>query len=150
MTSIQAAFSNEVETSRTKVRFLILRPVRTVLWISGSFILVIVFGQLLLRRINLQTRKRAESLLEDIRRLKPGASTTSDVQRILDSYQGQKSSGLSSACSAPDSSYSVRVSHDRLNQIGRSLPILRPYGVRPWSVKAMFLLKDGLLCYLEY
>jgi hypothetical protein len=53
-------------------------------------------------------------------------------------------------CPSADSSYSVRIANDSLNQLGMKFPKLRKIGLKPWGVVAMFLLEHGKVCYFEY
>jgi hypothetical protein len=129
---------------------LICRLRRIALFFVGAIVLVVICAQLLLLGVNAQVRRRAEALLQDMRTLKAGESTMSEVQRIVDRYRGQKSVGFTGSCSSPDASYSIGVYSDALLRVGETLPTLRKYGVKPWSAGGTLLVKNGLLCYSDY
>jgi hypothetical protein len=128
------------------------RPIfRWICWagiLSCTCLFVAVMAALFL---NLHTQHEAEALLLAIRAIRVRESTTADVQRIVERFDGQLDKRLyASDCPSADAAYSVRIAATPLNWIGSAIPYARRFGFRPWGVAAMFLLQQGHVCYVQY
>jgi hypothetical protein len=139
MPSQQLTNANAVANPSGSLRFL--------RWLVGSVFVVVA---ILAFAIQSRNRRKAENLLRDIQTIYVGESTTEDVTNLLRNYRDTGYPASSSMCPSADSSYSVRIANDSLNQLGMKFPKLRKIGLKPWGVVAMFLLERGKLCYFEY
>lgn len=119
-------------------------------WLVGSVFVVAAVLLCLIFAIQSGNRRKAENLLRDIQTIHVGKSTTEDVINLLRNYRDTGYPASSSMCPSADSSYSVRIANDSLNQLGMKFPKLRKVGLKPWGVVAMFLLERGKVCYFQY
>lgn len=121
-------------------------------WIVGGAVLLSVLlflsAETLIYAANLRTRHHAEALLQDVRTIRVGESTSAEVLRIVQHYPAV-GSGSSSSC-ASDESHSIRIANDTVNRLGFAVPWLRILGARPSGIVVMFLLKSGRVCYMSY
>lgn len=108
-----------------------------------------LISQALLLAANMQTRLRAERLLESLRRLRLGSSSLADAQQILATYHYEEVAH-GSACPTADATYGIRVSNNLINGLGSRFPELLWVGVRPWGVSAVLSFKAGTLCAVYY
>jgi hypothetical protein len=125
-------------------------PLKFLRWLAGSVFVVAAVLSCLIFAIQSRNRRRAENLLRDVQTIHVGKSTTEDVTNLLRNYRDTGYPASSSMCPSADSSYSVRIANDSLNQLGMKFPKLRKIGLKPWGVVAMFLLEHGKVCYFEY
>jgi hypothetical protein len=119
-------------------------------WLAGSVFVVAAVLSCLIFAIQSRNRRKAENLLRDVQTIHVGKSTTEDVTNLLRNYRDTGYPASSSMCPSADSSYSVRIANDSLNQLGMKFPKLRKIGLKPWGVVAMFLLERGKVCYFQY
>jgi hypothetical protein len=128
-----------------------MRRMRSVFgWVFGLFFVVIILAECLVFAIQFRNRSKAEMLLKEIQKIHVGESTAADVNRITQGYIDAGVLSSSSMCASADSSSSIRISSDALNDLGTKFPKLRLVGLRPWGVVATFLLDRGKVCYFEY
>jgi hypothetical protein len=124
---------------------------KILLAVLGTPVLLILAAGCVIRIIYLRDARRAEALLNDVRSLRVGESSASDVQGVVEKYGGFEYPGGSAdpGCPAPDNSYHAGVTHVLLNRFALRFPALW-FVIRPRGVGAEFLLKSGRLCYLSY
>jgi hypothetical protein len=125
-----------------------IRTLRFLWWIGGGAIFLVFSAELLIYAANLRTRHQAEALLQEVRTIRVGESTSADVLRIVQHYPSALP-GSASSC-ASDESHSIRIGDDVINRLGFAVPWLRILGARPSGAVAMFLLKKGQVCYVSY
>src|SRR5580704_4211165 len=125
-------------------------PLKFLRWLAGSVFVVAAVLSCLIFAIQSCNRRKAENLLRDVQTIHVGKSTTEDITNLLRNYRDAGYPASSSMCPSADSSYSVRIANDSLNQLGMKFPKLRKIGLKPWGVVAMFLLERGKVCYFEY
>ena len=125
-------------------------PLKFLRWLAGSVFVVAAVLSCLIFAIQSRNRRKAENLLRDVQTIHVGKSKTEDVTNLLRNYRDTGYPASSSMCPSADSSYSVRIANDSLNQLGMKFPKLRKIGLKPWGVVAMFLLEHGKVCYFEY
>jgi hypothetical protein len=115
-----------------------------------SLIVILLASEALVVGVELRNRARAKKLLEDVSTLRVGTSTIQDVQTFIGGYDQTGTVGPSSSCQTADSTSSVRVSNDTLNEILRR-PILRTiFPSRPWGASAVFEFSNGKVCDVSY
>ncbi len=115
--------------------------VLAMLCLTASFIHIVYF----------RNKLRAQALLNDVRTLRVGVSSSADVQRIVEKYGGIEYEGGSAdpGCPMPDISYYAGVTNLLLNRLGMRFPSLW-FVIRPRGAGTDFFVKDGKLCYLQY
>jgi hypothetical protein len=101
--------------------------------------------------INHWNRWKSERLLQDIRALRIGQSTRSEIDPILENYHVEKASAYATSCvGGADSSLAVRISNETLVKVETALPWLRALGDRPWRASGTFLFHQKRLCFVIY
>jgi hypothetical protein len=111
----------------------------------AAVVLVAIAGtEAALFAATLRTRRRAESLVASLRRLRVGTSTFQDVQPLLIAYGAAKLTH--SNCAGGDDGYGIQVMNSTINRLGLSHPMLLNLGVRPWGATAALSFKAGHLC----
>jgi hypothetical protein len=106
-------------------------PLKFLRWLAGSVFVVAPVLSCLIFAIQSRNRRRAENLLRDVQTIHVGKSTTEDVTNLLRNYRDTGYPASSSMCPSADSSYSVRIANDSLNQLGMKFPKLRKIGLKP-------------------
>jgi hypothetical protein len=106
-------------------------PLKFLRWLAGSVFVVAAVLSCLIFAIQSRNRRRAENLLRDVQTIHVGKSTTEDVTNLLRNYRDTGYPASSSMCPSADSSYSVRIANDSLNQLGMKFPKLRKIGLKP-------------------
>lgn len=122
-------------------------------WIlQGVFVFAVLMLTIVLTifAVNFTCRKKAESLLKDIRTLRVALSTTADVERIMTRHGGSPSQSYASFCTPMDVAYDVWTGSRAINRLERSVPILSRFGLRQWGTGATVILRGGRVCYLRY
>jgi hypothetical protein len=99
--------------------------------------------------LQFRAARRAETLLDEVRSLRIGESGIVDVRKIVERYQGVGDESSTPFCDQRDFSYHVMVANYFLNDLGTRYPGLR-FALRPRGVLAIFMVKEGKLCYLQY
>jgi hypothetical protein len=100
--------------------------------------------------VNFTYRKKAESLLKDIRMLRAAQSTKADVEQIMSRHGGSPSQSYASFCTPIDGAYDVWTGSQAINRLERDIPILSRFGLRQWGTGATVVLRGGRVCYLHY
>jgi hypothetical protein len=116
-----------------------------------STLLVLIFAGIMFEAFaNLSAERRAASLLEDVRGLKVGESTSEDIQRLIARYGGEAGGMITNVCASRTNTKSVAVASDSLNWLGWRAPRVRLFGNRLWTAEANFAVEGDRVCFVEY
>ena len=96
----------------------------------AAMLVIFLLMQLILFEANMRTRRRAESLLLSMKKLKVGTTTIADVQPLLSSFNATKFSWRSN-CPSGDSDYDISVTNALIDRLGDYHPVLLRAGIRP-------------------
>ena len=115
----------------------------------AAMLVIFLLMQLILFEANMRTRRRAESLLLSMKKLKVGTTTIADVQPLLSSFNATKFSWRSN-CPSGDSDYDISVTNALIDRLGDYHPVLLRAGIRPGGVGAVLSFKGDRLCGFSY
>jgi len=118
--------------------------------IAVALLLVFLCAEGSVLSINYWNRRKSERLLQDIRALKIGQSTRSEIDPTLERYHVEKSSAYATSCAGAGGSLAVRISNETLIRVQTAFPWLRALTGRAWRASATFLFRQNRLCYLIY
>jgi hypothetical protein len=124
------------------------KSLRRIFLLAGMMLIAILIAQLALLAANFRTRRRAESLLSSLQKLKLGTSTFEDVQPLIVNYKAY-TNPLGSACPSGDAAYGISISNNTIDALGWN-SLLRDVGVRPVGADATLSFKNGRLCSFVY
>jgi hypothetical protein len=116
--------------------------------VIAAMLALILVAQLTLFVANLETRRKAESLLASLRTLKVGTSTLDDAQPILVAFNAEKMPHGN--CSRPAVGYGIHLGNKTISYLGVNHTWLLRAGLRPWGVSATLSFADGHLCEFTY
>jgi hypothetical protein len=125
------------------------RKVCVVTGVVASGLIVLTFTCAFIQIIRFRQKLRAELLLNEVRSLEVGQSSGIDIGRIVADYKGWEAQISGLACDPHGPSYMVTISNKLLNDLVLSHPTFR-YLLHPRRVRAIFILKNQRLCYVEY
>jgi hypothetical protein len=116
-------------------------------WFVAAVLVILLLAAILVRVIYVRQEQRAAMLLNAVLSLRPGESSATDIEGIVANYKGGPTDISGLACDPHGPSYIVHIANDALNSMGSSavLAVLRPR-----NVNAIFILKNGTLCYVQY
>ena len=110
---------------------------------------LLVLAVVLILAIQLREEQRAAALLNEIRLLRVGESSANDIDHLVAEYKGGIAEVSGLACDPHGPSFIVGIANDTLNDILRRFSALRGIPHRS-TVRAIFILKNGKLCYVQY
>jgi hypothetical protein len=125
------------------------RIAKTVAWLFGSLLVVVVCADCVLDVVNFLYVRKAEQLLRETGSLRVGLSTEADAHKVLDKY-GSAGSQTSGFCRSSNTILSANVTNHTLDWLGRRSPMLRPFGNRNSGADVIVLIDAGQVCAVLY
>ena len=110
----------------------------------------LLFSEGIIAIIQFRAESDAKGLLSDVRSLRTGKSTEIEVLKIVKNYKGIRDQSSNDVCSHRDVSYDVSIANAFLNSLGLRYSFFRFAIWTPREVLAVFMVKNGKLCYASY
>jgi len=130
---------------------LLIRYLRIAGWLVFTVVVFMVLIEFTFYLTDVFAQRKAESLLQDVRNLRVGASTEDDVQMIVKRYGHETHQRFDfSGCEGTVELHDIRLANTPANWFGLRYPFVRLGGVRFWQVDAFLATARDRVCHVGF
>jgi hypothetical protein len=125
------------------------RPTHLIAWLLCTLTVTIIISEGALQLTDLETRRRAEELLNTVRQWQLGKTAFAETLPVRVAYEANRDIGSPNG-SVPEQRHTIIVRNRYVNALALKFPLLSRLGVRPSAIVADLQFRDEKLSYFRF